>query len=67
MTEPLNKVSQRFKTPLLDSLLYRKREFVLAYCQYFDPDMAAQEAGYRNQTGRAVQTLIPFITEVPTH
>lgn len=65
MTEPLNKVSQRFETPILDSLKEMQRNFVLAYCKCFDQEKAAKEAGYNNKDPSARKRQIRSLVQDP--
>jgi hypothetical protein len=64
-TEPLNKVSKRFETPILDSLKEQQRNFVLAYCQCFDQELAAKEAGYKNRNATARKAQIRSLLHNP--
>lgn len=65
MTEPLNSVSKRFLTPIGDSLKESQRNFVLAYCQCFDVEMAAKKAGYKNQNPTAWKAQVRKLVHDP--
>ena len=60
-----NKVTDRFDTPVLDSLPEMQRQFVIAYCQCFDSGTAHDAAGYKNKIPQKRREQIYKLTHNP--